>query len=95
MTPFAQALTQALLHFIWQGIAIGVLLYVALILLRKRSARSRYAASCLALAALAALPPVTAWIAYSHSVSSAPARTNSVRGIAITTTQSALPAKSL
>ena len=67
MTSFAQALSQSLLHFIWQGIAVGILLWIALLLLRRRSASARYAAACLALAVLAALPPITAWVVYAHA----------------------------
>jgi beta-lactamase regulating signal transducer with metallopeptidase domain len=64
MTPLAQALSTALFHFIWQGIAVGVLLWIALFLLRRSSADSRYAVSCLALAVLAAVPVITAWSLY-------------------------------
>lgn len=39
MTPLVQALSSALLHFVWQGIAGGLLLWVALFRLRNGSAR--------------------------------------------------------
>jgi beta-lactamase regulating signal transducer with metallopeptidase domain len=64
MTPLAQALNTALLHFVWQGIALGLLLWIALFLLRRRSANARYLASCGALALLVMAPVVTAWQAY-------------------------------
>ena len=64
MTPLSQALSAALLHFIWQGTVVAFLLWIALFLLRNRAPRSRYAASCAALALMAALPPVTAWVVY-------------------------------
>ena len=67
MTPVTQALSTALLHFIWQGIAGGIVLAIALRLLRKSSASSRYVASCLVLAVLALSPLVTGWIAYQSS----------------------------
>ena len=67
MTPVTQALSTALLHFIWQGIAGGIVLAIALQLLRKSSASSRYVASCLVLAVLALSPVVTGWIAYQAS----------------------------
>ncbi len=67
MTPFAQALSLTLLHFIWEGIAVGALLWIALYLLRRRSAAARYAAGCLALAALTLLPAVTMWVIYARS----------------------------
>jgi TonB family protein len=64
MTAIAQALSTALLHFVWQGLLTGALLWLALFLMRKRSANSRYLASCAALAALTVLPAVTAYVAY-------------------------------
>ena len=67
MTPVTQALSTALLHFIWQGIAGGIVLAIALQLLRKSSASSRYVASCFVLAVLALSPVFTGWIAYQSS----------------------------
>jgi beta-lactamase regulating signal transducer with metallopeptidase domain len=60
MSAIAQALTSALLHFIWQGMVVAFLLWVALFALRKRSAQARYLAALAALEVLAALPVVTA-----------------------------------
>ena len=60
MSPLAQALSAALIHFIWQGALVGMLLWVALAALRNRSADVRYAVSCAALAVLVAAPVVTA-----------------------------------
>jgi beta-lactamase regulating signal transducer with metallopeptidase domain len=71
MTPVAQALSTALLHFLWQGIAVGVLLAIALLLLRKSSASSRYVASCIVLAMLALAPVVTGWVVYQSPQDSA------------------------
>ena len=64
MTAIGLALSGALAHFLWQGAAVALLLWVALLLLRNRSANARYAASCVALAAMAALPVITACILY-------------------------------
>jgi hypothetical protein len=64
MTPLAQALNTALIHFVWQGIAVGLLLWILLYALRRSSANARYVASCAALALLAIAPVVTAWAAY-------------------------------
>ncbi len=44
-----EAIGWALLHFIWQGVVIAVLLAIALRLLRKSSANMRYAAACSAM----------------------------------------------
>ncbi len=63
MTALTDALSAALLHFLWQGLAVALLLWITLFALRKRSANARYAASCFALAVLAILPVVTtAWV---------------------------------
>ncbi|MBZ5617657.1 MAG: M56 family metallopeptidase [Acidobacteriia bacterium] len=70
-TAMAQALSAALLHFVWQGLLVAFLLWVALFGLRKRSANSRYLASCMALAVLAVLPAITAYVLYTGP---APAR---------------------
>lgn len=60
MSPIAQALSAALIHFVWQGALVGVLLWVALAVLRHRSATMRYAVSCGALAVLVVVPAATA-----------------------------------
>lgn len=49
-TPAAQALGLTLFHFLWEGAAIAAALALALAVLK--SARARYAAACLALAAM-------------------------------------------
>lgn len=48
--PAAQALGWSLIHFVWQGAAVAVLLAGANLLLRNRSANARYLAACAALA---------------------------------------------
>jgi uncharacterized protein (TIGR03435 family) len=60
MSPLAQAVSAALIHFIWQGALVGVLLWVALAALRNHSADLRYAVSCIALAILVVVPAATA-----------------------------------
>ncbi len=64
MTAIAQAFSAALLHFIWQGTLVAFLLWITLSTLRNGTANQRYAAGCAALALMAALPAVTAWIVY-------------------------------
>ncbi len=64
MNAITQALSAALLHFIWQGAIVGLLLWVALVAMRNRSANARYVASGAALALLAALPVITAAVLY-------------------------------
>jgi TonB family protein len=60
----AQALSAALLHFIWQGSLVACLLWLALLLLKNRTANARYLASCAAMALMAAMPAATAWTLY-------------------------------
>ena len=64
MTAISQALTRALLDFVWQGLLAAFLLWMALFILRDRSARARYAASCAVLAVMAILPVVTACLVF-------------------------------
>ncbi len=70
MSAMAQALTAALLDFIWQGLLVAFLLWVALFLMRKRAAQARYVAGLVALAVLAMLPVVTAVLEYTAPDSS-------------------------
>jgi beta-lactamase regulating signal transducer with metallopeptidase domain len=55
-----QALGRALLHSLWQGTGVALLLAAALPLLRGRSPNVRYAVACSALALMLLLPVVTA-----------------------------------
>lgn len=72
MTGLAQAISSALLDFIWQGVAVAFLLWVALALLRRRSANVRYAACGAAMAVLVLLPVVTCALRY-QGAAAAPA----------------------
>jgi len=65
-------LTAALLHFLWQGLLVFILLRTALFLLRHRSANARYAVNCAALAILAAAPVITAAILYRPAAAGSP-----------------------
>src|SRR3954468_12083004 len=53
------ALGLALVHFLWQGAALAIMLAVALTVLRARAARTRYALSLLTLIAMLLLPVAT------------------------------------
>ena len=60
--PVAQALTWALVHFIWQGAALGLLAF-AVLRFAPLSAQGRYLAGILTLAAMLAAPiATTAWL---------------------------------
>ncbi len=67
MTALVSALDAALLHLVWQGLVMAMLLWITLAALRKRSANARYLAGCAALGLLAILPVMTAWMAYTRS----------------------------
>ena len=68
MTSLAEALNTALLHFVWQGIALGVVWGLLRMVLRNRSANSRYVAGCVVLAALALAPVITFGVAWQSPV---------------------------
>ncbi len=50
------ALAMALLHFLWQGVLVALLAWLALALLRNARPQARYAVACIALLACALLP---------------------------------------
>jgi beta-lactamase regulating signal transducer with metallopeptidase domain/HEAT repeat protein len=56
-----EAVGWALLHFVWQGALVAVLVALALASMRRTSASLRYAVSVGALFTMAALPAATAW----------------------------------
>lgn len=60
--PLFQALGWSLIHFIWQGALVALLLAGANLILRRSSANKRYVASCTALLLMAALPVATFFI---------------------------------
>jgi beta-lactamase regulating signal transducer with metallopeptidase domain len=57
---------------VWQGLGVTIVLWLALFLMRRRSAALRYAMSCAALALLVAMPAVTTWILYERPAPPAP-----------------------
>jgi beta-lactamase regulating signal transducer with metallopeptidase domain len=66
MNAVAGAVSRALIHFIWQGGLVGLLLWATLFTLRRKSANVRYIASCGALGVMAILPVLTVWLLYSR-----------------------------
>src|SRR5262245_58890207 len=62
--PICRLLTLTLLHFVWQGLAIALLLVVVTDIANLRRATARYACSLAALVAMTACPLFTlAWLA--------------------------------
>jgi hypothetical protein len=57
--PVMESLGWVLLHFLWQGAAVAVVLFLVLTLLRRVSANARYLISCFALLLTATLPAIT------------------------------------
>jgi beta-lactamase regulating signal transducer with metallopeptidase domain len=60
MNITADAISSALVHSLWQNAIVAVLLWIALVALRHRTANARYLAGCGALALMVALPVATA-----------------------------------
>jgi HEAT repeat protein/beta-lactamase regulating signal transducer with metallopeptidase domain len=60
--PLATTLGWTLVHFLWQGTLVALLLAGVLGMLRQRAANARYAAACVALLAMSVLPPATVLI---------------------------------
>ena len=58
MTELAQALSSALLRFLWQGTLAAAGCAAVLALLRRSSANARYLAACCGLAVMAAIPVI-------------------------------------
>jgi len=57
--PLAQTLGWTLLHFLWQGTALGLLAWLALALLRCGSAKARYGMACAFLVLMVLTPILT------------------------------------
>ncbi len=64
MTPLAQAISEALVQFAWQGFVVSLCAWVAMYLLRHGSPQTRYLVCCAALFVAGALPVVTAISVY-------------------------------
>ena len=64
MSTLTQIFSLALLHFVWQGTLVAILLAIGLFGMRKRSANARYLLSCAALAVLLVLPVLTMYLLY-------------------------------
>jgi beta-lactamase regulating signal transducer with metallopeptidase domain len=60
--PVARQLTLALLHFVWQGLAIAVVLVLVVELLGIRRPQTRYACSLAALVLMLICPVATFWL---------------------------------
>ena len=72
MSTWTQALGTALIDFIWQGALVGLALWAALAVLRRRSAAAQYTACCVALLTLCVLPLVTIMTLWSMASGSTP-----------------------
>jgi beta-lactamase regulating signal transducer with metallopeptidase domain len=86
MTAITDAISAALLHFVWQGLLIALLAWVTLAIVRNGSARLRYLINCAALGIMSLLPVVTAWVLYRAPVAA------STPHPLIATAQSTIPA---
>ena len=57
--PFVERLGWSLLHFVWQGACVALVVCIVLLLMRRASANARYLVACGGLLVMAALPAVT------------------------------------
>jgi hypothetical protein len=64
MTSMGQAVSAALIQFVWQGAVVALLFWILLAMLGRRSAQARYMVGCVALGILAFLPVVTGYLIY-------------------------------
>jgi uncharacterized protein (TIGR03435 family) len=80
MNPWIDVAGWTLVHFLWQGAAIGASAFVLLWALRDRSPQTRYAVSCAALVAMLAAPLITASVLSRSVVVIAPAETQPTAG---------------
>lgn len=62
--PIFQALGAALLHFVWQGALVALLVASLSVLLQRRSANVRYLVACAGLAVMLLLPVLTVAVVY-------------------------------
>jgi hypothetical protein len=72
---FALRLTVTLLHFLWQGLVIALVVFIATQTMSQASARARYAVSFAGLLLMAACVPVTFALLTRPQVEAADART--------------------
>lgn len=59
---WVQALGWSLLHFVWQGLLVGLLFALTRSLVARENSSLRYAVGLLALSVLALCPPLTLWL---------------------------------
>ena len=57
--PAVEALGWTLIHFLWQGALVALMLALARVALKRRTANLRYLASCAAMLLMLALPVIT------------------------------------
>ena len=63
MSATVEQVGWTLVHFLWQGAIVGLVMGAVLACLRRRSAQTRYVVACVGLAAMAACPVATlAWM---------------------------------
>jgi GWxTD domain-containing protein len=70
--PVAQAIGWALVHFLWEGLALAAVLAAVLYLLRPSSARARYGAACATLFAMPLAFAVTLFAMWPHAAGNVP-----------------------
>ena len=77
-SPFLTSLALTLLHFLWQGVLVAIVLKSALLIFNNNKPQLRYALSALAMLVSLLLPVITFVILYRAELSSANALVNSL-----------------
>ena len=89
--PWAQSLGWTLIHFLWQGAALGLAAWLGLVLLRGASARARYGLACACLLLMVAAPATTALVLQHQTTAQALAPLSVVVETAAPTAPAAAP----
>ena len=77
--PMMEALGWTLIHFLWQGTLVALLLANILKLLPRRAASLRYCIACVAMLLMLSLPPITMWVIGSSSSNAATTRSTAIQ----------------
>jgi len=95
LPSFVSTLGWALIHFLWQGLLVGMIASIALMLLRNARPQTRYAVSCSALALCLVLPMAGVWRGLRADSSTNSPAMNAVRFVSVSSQPTLAPLASL
>lgn len=90
LASFVSTLGWALIHFVWQGLIVGIIAAIALVLLRDARPQTRYAVSCAALVICFLLPIAGVWSGVGGGTVGTPAPAPEASGSAAILSQPAI-----